>query len=358
MIPVPDPVPLPAPQGLLWFLLMLTFLLHILAMNFVLGGSIIAAAARLRGRGESQGHAIELVRCFTKAAPVMIAATITTGVAPLLFLQALYGRLFFVSAILMGWFWLAVIPLLIVAYYLSYWSAFRNAGGRLPALVMTLIFVAIAFIYSNNMSLMLRPDVFRQSYLAEGRGLWLNLADPTLWPRYLHFLLGATAVAGMVVALLGLWRRSSQPEFGRWAMRHGSLWFALPTTLNLLAGAAWLMTLPRPSLLRFMGGSPAAMGVLAAGVLLGLVTLVMMLMAVNARQPAGLIKISAATLLLTLVSMILVRDQVRRGALEAAGFEPAGWVVPQWGPMAIFAVLLVAAIVIVAWMTRQLMPAR
>jgi hypothetical protein len=42
---------MPAPPWMLWSLLLLTFFLHLLAMNFVLGGSIITAVSRLTGGG-------------------------------------------------------------------------------------------------------------------------------------------------------------------------------------------------------------------------------------------------------------------------------------------------------------------
>ena len=59
-----------------------------------------------------------------------VAATVTLGVAPLLFVQELFGRVFFTSSILMAWFWLAIIALLIPAYYGVYLYAFglRNGG--------------------------------------------------------------------------------------------------------------------------------------------------------------------------------------------------------------------------------------
>ena len=37
-IPQPDPLALPAPAWLLWALLLLTFFLHVIPMNLVLGG--------------------------------------------------------------------------------------------------------------------------------------------------------------------------------------------------------------------------------------------------------------------------------------------------------------------------------
>ena len=44
--------------------------------------------------------------------------------------------------------------------------------------------------------------------------------------------------------------------------------------------------------------------------------------------------------------MVLLRDQVRQIALRDAGVEPRAWVVAQWGPFAVFVVLLVGGAVV------------
>ena len=357
-IPDPDPLAQPAPGWLAWSLLLLTFFLHLLPMNLILGGSILAAVSWARGRKGDRPHHAELARWFAKAAPSAVAAAVTLGVAPLLFLQVLYGRLFFVSSILMGWFWLSVILLVILAYYGCYALAFRGEGlgatQRWVRWLVPVLFAAVAFLYVNNTSLSLRPDVFQDRFLADARGLHLNWDDPTLFPRYLHMLLGAAAVAGMAVAVLGLARRGRDPEFGRWAVRHGNLWFSVSTGLNLVAGVLWLVTLPRETMLRFMGQGAAATIAFVLGLLFALGALAMGLLAIPSAEPRGLVRGAAASLLLTLVSMVVMRDQVRAAALEAAGFQANPWVAPQWGPIAIFALLLVAALVLVAWMVAAL----
>jgi hypothetical protein len=353
-IPVPDPLPLPAPHWLLWFLLILTFFLHILPMNFVLGGSLISAVTGRRGRNGGGAHHAELSRWMSHAMPVAVAAAVSLGVAPLLFLQTLYGRLFFTSSVLMGWFWLAVVPLLIVAYYGTYLLSFKGetlGGMERPVRWLTvLIFATVGFIYSNNMSLMLRPAIYGEMYRAEARGLNLNLADPTLVPRYLHFLLGTIAVAGMIVAVYGLFRKGRDADFGVWAMRLGARWFAIATAVNIMVGFWFLLSLPTDTFSRFMGQSVFAGAVLAAGILLAFGAMIMMFLALNAPDPAPLVRGSIGTLALTLVFMVLTRDEVRRAALERAGFQAVPWVEPQWGNIAIFLVLLVAAIITVAWM--------
>lgn len=355
VIPRLDPLPLPAPSGLLWFLLTLTYFLHVLPMNFVLGGSVIALVSRsVGGDGPRAARHRELERWFSTAMPVAVAATVTFGVAPLLFVQALYGRLFFTGSVIMAWFWFAVIPLLLVGYYGSYLLAFRGDSlGKWSAVVAwisTLCFAVIAFLYTNNMTLMLRPDAFQAKYLHSGAGLQLNLDDPTLWPRYLHFLMSAIAVAGMAVAHYGLVRARRNAEFGAWAVRHGTLWFVVATGASMGAGIWWLGALPRPILMRFMGGSPFAASMLGLGITFGLCTLVFMAMAITATDPRKPLRASGGALALTLVTMILARDQVRRGALEAAGFQVNPWVAPQWGPILLFAVLLVVALALVVWM--------
>src|SRR4030066_1191384 len=114
IIPVIDPMPLPAPFWLFKFLLVFTFILHIIAMNFMLGGGIIAFFARLFSKSENHQRLFEDT---SRKIPSLLAATITLGVAPLLFVQVLYGQFFYTSSILMAWPWFLVIVLLTVGYY-------------------------------------------------------------------------------------------------------------------------------------------------------------------------------------------------------------------------------------------------
>jgi hypothetical protein len=358
VIPLADPLPQPAPPALLWALLQATFFLHLLAMNVVLGGSILALHWRWSRRPDDAAHRAALLRFFEKALPVAVAAAVTLGIAPLLLVQVLYGRLFFTSSILMAWLWLAVVPLLVLAYYGAYLLAFRGEAlgprARSVAVVVTLLFLAIAFLYVSNMTRMLRPETFLDAYRAEGRGLVLNSGDPTFWPRYLHVVLGAVAVAGLATALLGVVRRRSDPPFALWAGRRGTLVFGVATAANVFVGMLLLLAQPKPILVRLAGGDSRAMAVLAVGILLGVAAAGLAPLALGARSAERATWAQVSVLLPTLVAMVLLRDQVRRLALEAAGFEEPPWVASQWGPFVVFVVLLVAAAATIAWMARAL----
>lgn len=354
IIPHPDPLPLSAPPGLVWFLLVLTFFLHLLPMNFILGGSIISA---LLGRGQDRPR--EELRAFlAKAMPPMVAAAVSFGVAPLLLTQVLFGRLFFSSSVLMAWYWISVIPILILAYYGTYLVAFK--GERLAWArpwvtgLIALFFLAIAFIYTNNMSLMISPERFAVLHGGSAGGGMLNLADPTLVPRWLHMVFGALSVAGLVIALYGGRRMTADPDSGRFAVKLGSHWFMAATVVNIGTGVWWLMALPREIMLRFMGGSPVASGVLALGIVLVLGALVVIQETRKGDAPMKPLLLGSGLAAAGLVMMILARDQIRRGALAVAGYEIPTWVEPSWGQLTVFILLLVGAAVTIIWMVRVL----
>lgn len=354
LLPHLDPVPLPAPLALFWFLSILTFTLHLVPMSAVLGGSVIGAVSRWKAR--TRPHHARLAAIIGRLMPVLIAAAVTLGVAALLFLQVLYGRLFFSSAIVMGWIWFAVVPIVIGAYYAAYALAFSAPADRKLKLAVTLAVAAAAvgFIYTNNMTLMLRPEAMHAFHEASARGLQLNTGDGMVAPRYLHMVAGALAISGLLVALIGAVHRRAEPDFGRWAVTYGVQWFSAATVVNLGIGTWHLAALPQPVFLLFMGRDLLATLLLAGGVATALAALGAATLA--SRSPRVL-WLALGFTVLTLVQMVLVRDIVRRALVEAAGLQPAAWVAPQWGPIVIFLLLLVAAIALVVWMVAALVRA-
>ena len=359
-LPTIDPLPLPAPAWLLWSLLTLTFVLHLLPMNLLLGGAIIALVARIRGErpgGQGRPPHHRLAALIARALPVLVAATVTFGVAALLFLQVLYGRLFFTAAVLLAVPWFGVVVILVGAYYVAYYASARAREGRVPAGALWAIVLGlgvVAFMYSNVMGLMLRPGEFLPRARASGSGLHLNLGDPTLIARYLHMLLGALAAGGLGVAMWGSILRRRDAAFGAWMTVHGVFWAAGATIVNFLPGFWWLAALPREALLALLGQDPLATFYFAAAILASLGALALLVPAAFAPEPRRLLYGATGSLGLAFVLMVLVRDSARRIALAPAGFRTTEWVASQWGPIVIFAALLVAATAAVVWMVAKL----
>ncbi len=361
MTPLPalDPLPMPAPTWLLSGLLGLTFLLHVLPMNLLLGGSIVGVVARIRGRKDERWA--ELARVVAGALPVLFAATITLGVAALLFVQVLYGRAFFSAAVVLAVPWFLVVLALILGYYAAY--AARSPKAKtwlvsLGALVVPTCVVFVAFVQSNVMGATMRPDRLAALFAASASGLHLNLGDPTLAPRFLHVVTGACAVAGVALAIAGYGRRKGDAERSAWMVRQGAVLFVAATALNIMFGVWWLAALPLPTMLQFMGRNAMATVWLVAGIVAALSAFGHLIPAIMANDPRSLLAGGAGSLAVTLVCMVMVRDAARRAELATAGLQPATWVQPQWGAILVFLVLLVAAVAAVGWMVRAILVPR
>jgi hypothetical protein len=356
VIPDADPIPLPAPIVLLRFLLLLTFVLHLLPMNFVLGGSLFTLFSHTRARGtagETAEHHRRLIAILAKAFPAAVAFTITLGIAPLLFVQVLYGQLFFSSSILMAWLWLAVVALLLLGYYATYWHAFRHAAsvGTVPWAVLTssAVFLAITFLFVNNLSLLQNPEIWRPLFLQGRSGLHLYaLWDGGVFARSLHFVLAALAVTGLVVAGVGLRHESAEPAFGRWAKAYGGRWFIWATIFQFGSGI-WFLTLQPPRVRdALLGGSPEDTALLVVAIGLALVALA--LLALPGRISSLRFSLGSGAIGLTVVLMVLLRQRVRTLWLAPYFRYEALPVSPQWGAILLFVALLLTGISLVGWM--------
>lgn len=360
-LPHVDPIPLPAPGSWLSVLLGATFLLHVIPMNLTLGCAFIAPFAGWLGRRPDGAAYRTLARQLTALLPVFLALTITFGVAPLLFLQVQHGRFFFTSSILMGWFWIAVIPLLLAAYSLLYVAAWKRdplGRGSPGAILVAAAFLAsIAFLFTNNMTRMIRPDTFVETYRADPRGLTLNLSDPTIWPRYLHFLIASVAVSGLFLSVMALARRKKEgDEYASRILRLGASLFVHPTFLQLLVGPWLLVRLPRDIRSRFLGGSTPETAALGSAILAALLALILLIQAPNRPRPAHHVGSAVGMIFITLSLMVTVRHQVRAAALSAIPEQTA--VVTQPLAMTVFGATLLAALGLIIYMLRELRAGR
>ena len=347
-IPAADPMPLPAPVWLLKILLLLTFFLHLLFMSGTVGGAVVAVTSAIRG--ETDKKCAMLARRLVGVLPVLMAFTITLGVAALLFVQVLYGQMLYASSILMGVAWFALIPTLIVGYYGFYWASNK---GSLRGLGLGVLVVLVAgLIFTTNMTLMLAPERWRAMYSAGAAGLHMNFDELSLVPRYLHMMLGSVAVGGLLVLILGL--REKKLEVRAWLLREGSLWFVLATAANIVIGFWFLMTLRSEVRDLFMGRSKLATGLMMAGMLLPIGAVVHLMLGLSGKKPERQAMAGIGTAVLTLIVMVGMRDVVRTGYLSPV-YRPSELAVStQWSVIALFFALFVAGLATLGWMLNKL----
>ncbi len=352
-IPYPDPMPLPAPVWLLRTLLLLTFFLHVMFMNCLFGGTTIALVCVLRRK--SSAFSARLAGDLGRLLPSVFAFTITLGVAPLLFLQVMYGQFLYASSILIGVPWLAIIGMVVLAYYGVYFFSMKQqeqkSGTTVVLTLVVLLLATVAFVYSNNFTLMLTPGRWLDLYHSNTGGWNLNWSEPSLLPRYLHFVLGALAVSGLGLVVLGL--RQREDGYRQWLIEQGFLMFTGTTLLNFGVGFWFLVKLPGPARLAFVGGNGFATALLGIGLLLPLAAVAHLVMAKASKSPKRQLLIGVSCGLVTVAVMIAMRDVLRNFAL-APYFSPSQLpVAPQWGIILLFVLLFVAGLATLYYMLRK-----
>jgi len=199
--PVPRdiPLPLPMPEWILILLLIISFLLHILFINLMIGGTALEIIAQVLGLKDKKYDA--LAREIASTITVNKSLAVVLGVAPLLIINTLYTIYFYSANALTGWAFISVIPLVATAFLILYyhkynWDNFENKKKLHIAILSTafLIFMFVPLIFLSNINLMLFPDKW-----GEVSGF---ISSVFLWnviPRYFHFLAGTMAVTGLFI---------------------------------------------------------------------------------------------------------------------------------------------------------------
>lgn len=321
---LPDTNFIPAPLWLITLLHLVTLTLHFIAMNFLFGGLLVL----LFGRLEDKWHN-PTVGKFVKLFPTAMAATVSLGVAPLLFLQLTYSKQAYSAAIVSAWLWLFLFVAVIVGYYLLYAAAFtaRKRARRVP-LLLALAAVAltyVSFTYSTVFSLAERPDLYRQLYAGNQSGTVIN-PDVGAWGlRWLHMLVGAVTVGGFFVGLLG-----KGDERAHLLGRNFFLW---GMAVSVVLGLAYLVTLG-DALQPLMASSASWHIVVALALSLGSIYFYFK----RRFLPAGTL------LFASLATMVSVRHKLRLIELTGEWDASAMRITPQWSVFSIFLVCFVVAI--------------
>jgi hypothetical protein len=329
IIPTADSIPV----HWLWFqvLLILTFFIHMILMNFLLGGSLLTVWDLFTGKLEKKASA---------SIPTLVALTVNFGVPPLLFIQVLYGHFFYSSSVMLAVPWILVIPVLILAYYGAY--IFVRKADKAPvlsrgALVFTsLSLLGIAYMLVNNNTLAIQPDRWG-IYFENPAGWSLNLGEPTLWSRYAHFVLAALAIGALGRAILYRYSKIGKKEKDRQIKRNLKL-FGWITLIQFGVGTWFWLSMPADVWKNFMGGSLFATSMMVSGWILALLIL----------HSSFTGRIAAAMILggMEVLVMVIVRDLARMAYLkevfQAPQLENVGEVSPLIAFLLVFAVGLFA----------------
>ncbi|QDU36876.1 hypothetical protein Mal4_11770 [Maioricimonas rarisocia] len=192
---LPFPFGFPWPTAFYLTTYVLTFVSHVVFMHYVIAGTCYLVTVAVRNRPEDPDRRAALLRDWM---PLMLSGVITAGVAPLLFIQILYRNSFYTANLLLFHRWMAIVPALIVGFYLLYLLKSPLATRRGMWLRVTITIGAFACFFftgwswTENHLLSLQSTELWAEHYAQGRmqfwpvqliprmAAWFSAAFPTL----------------------------------------------------------------------------------------------------------------------------------------------------------------------------------
>ncbi len=349
-IPSVDPLGYPVPVWILKSLTYLTLTLHFLAMQFTLGSAILWLYCRAR---KGPHHQVAQHTLGT-GLPLGFSYLVTLGIPPLLFVQVLYGQFYYSSSVLVGAFWILVVPLLIVAYGLFYLHKMtRKSRPRGQAWIVgfgLLAMLTIGYIYSNNFTLMQTPEKWLAMYGAHPGGGTLNFGEPTRMPRLVLVLSPSVAIAGIGLLIAGAFLRRRDRVAEGTALQRLGVGGMVVGTLLALAGGFWLFARLPENVAAGLANDSMASIALYMGV--GLALLAVVVGVISSRMRSSMTPVAAALLAaLSIASLVIVRDTIRDLYLAPIFSIADVAVQPQWGMFFGFVAALVLGLALVVLLT-------
>lgn len=327
MIPEDIELIIPGNLGFFEWLIVISFLFHIIFVNITVGSSSLAVFQEIRGiRNQDELHD-QLAEQLAHHTSILKSIAVVLGVAPLLLISVIYTQYFYPSTILIGKAWLSLLIILIVAFLLLYlykftWHRWTRAYyKRIHALVgaigsLLLLFVPLIFIV--NVVSMLYPDMWESS-----KGFFHGLTYyPQVWQRYFHFILASFALAGFYLYFWNkrLSLKEGQDDRGgadlyRLGKRLGLQVLIGSTALQFVTGF-WLLLQFEPEIrLLYMGEDMLLTGLLVGSIVLTLVLLLFLILLMKHDKQQYML-LSVATFVVILATMGWMRHELRETYLE------------------------------------------
>lgn len=355
MFPNPDPIPLPAPVWLIKLLSLLTLGLHFSAVMMLVGSLILVLWLNVKGRASKAAVTVSASYTLAKRLPVIMTFVINLGVPPLLFLQVLYGQQIYSSSVLMAVPWISIIGLLIFAYWLLYRTVVGIEHGRPVwhiAGLSLLIVMGIGQIYSMNMTLMLRPELWNDLYAKSPNGLQGFSGDPTVMSRWLFIMAGGPLFGGLWAALLSNMVYLSDGVRSTLRLAGGRL--AMVGGLAMLFFGFRILSAQPEVVTQGIAGSPLHnISLMAAVATIALATLVGALQGFGKKSNTLVATVGVLVAFLAATASGIVRDGIRDFTLKQHGFDVyASPVYANWSVLIVFLLLFVIMLGIIFWLLQ------
>ena len=314
-------------------LLILNVLIHIYFSNLLLGGFPIMVITAWLGERGGQVYLKDLAKTMSGVGTKVMGAAITMGFLLWLMVYSRFARqwMHMLDAFLMGY------GLMVILVPLSFWGIYSYYTPKFPInpflnrrvivgglTVASLLGMTLLFVVAHILTL--NPDY---SEYVSREGLHAALSLPTVWPRFVHIVLGSVAATGIVITLYGTLRAGrergnhsgdglSGTPGNTDTIRYGVAWTLAGTLPQIVVGPWLLFALPDEVRMRLVDGASLSSMVFFVSLTLALLGLVLLNASLMVPHVRGLVWAGLGSLFLTIVTMVIVREEVRRAWMQSS----------------------------------------
>jgi hypothetical protein len=244
-----DPMGIPFYPILFQILMVLTFSLHILFVNFTVG----AVALSVYGHFRPEADWKQLSRSLARASLPCVSAAIVFAIAPLLFVQVLYDANWYSSNSLIAAWSITFLFAMMIGYsflYVFYLGRIKTDGKGYTIfglIALALFLLAGVIIHSISVGL-LHPEKWLAWYVPNGvldvSGAHLHAFQLS---RFLHFIVAMFALTGILMMIYN-WYFKDRDDLDKahlqWVGILGAKIAFYATVIEVVVGFWWLLEIP------------------------------------------------------------------------------------------------------------------
>ncbi|MCG8405644.1 MAG: hypothetical protein MI923_10645 [Phycisphaerales bacterium] len=322
-------------------------------MNYVLAGAgYLAVVSVFTGGRTVQRQNTPTALVLRDWLPFAISAAITAGVAPLLFIQILYKENFYTANLLLSHRWMAIVPVLIVGFYLSYLLKSKTIE-RWPSILRVLVGVGVfacflftAYSWTENHLLSTEdPGTWSDFYVSPS----FIYQHPQLLPRMLLWSVGAIPTMVTLVAWqLRYKTKSDRVDSLSSENRRLSLLALAGIVLSLACGGFYYSAMDS-SMDRIMTSSLALLYLIIA--VLGLMVQSFSWTVVLLRQRLDFrwLTITTIGLVMTILGMSVVREAIRLSTIDIEALYQQHEAATRVGGLFVFLAFFIVNAALIIW---------
>jgi hypothetical protein len=344
------PFGFPWPTAMYLTLFVVTAAFYMVFMNYVLAGAIVlligylAPGARRRveaGPGGASRSGLGLIlKVVRDWLPAVLGLAITTGIAPLLFLQVLYKRQFYTANLLLYNLFMLLVPAFIVAYGMLYLIKSRALSGRWtvwrgPVTIAAFAcFLYTAWVWTENHVLSIHEGAWAQHYAAHN----YIYRNAEIWPRLGYWITASFSTLAVALAWQLRWgRRAYDPVDLDLATRRLQSLAFLGLAMSAAEAWLWLVWLDTSARGHILSNVAIPYGLLAlAG--MGIQVGCWLPVKTGADLTSRRLALISTGVVMTILGALVVREARRLAAIDITALYDAHRQAAQVGGMGVFLV--------------------